>query len=321
MNKKLMLIAIVCCVGLQSNLSMGSEKPAAKKQTWGEWFSSWLTYGRPNERAMGHLKESLPRTTLALLAGGVVNTQYPEAVAIVGRVIQKKIRNIDSLLFGSLYINTIFTLYASFISQFLFYYKTGQLSKTDALLEIKNYLRITLGNQLLYPTRSSKVNVLTDKDEFLAYVDDQDGLLNEVCDQLLREIQTADYSEEQQQDDQKIDAHILELKVNIDHLLLEQQIDALKWIADRQNTVEKMRGYLSLYYRLQNKLEVENKRSLKQKTSGDMSKRADIARSNLAKEKELQAEEQFYQRANGKEEYKKAAEQKELDRLSSIQKR
>jgi len=272
MKKQLILVAIFLCVMLQSNLSWCSGSLQPKKQTWGEWLSSIFTYGRPKERALGQMKEDYPISALGSIAGYAVASKYPQIQSHIEKGVKlnimamQEITGLNSLSLGTIGVSLFFSIYAVAIGRWITLYKTGKFLRTDALLEIKNYLRIAIGNQLLYPTRSSKINVLIKKDEFLEYINDQDDLLNEACRQLIEEINTDDYPEDQENEDKKINKYISNLKVSIDSFpSLESKINALKRMENQQETVEKMRGYLSLYYRLQNKLEVEKKLAPEQK--------------------------------------------------------
>lgn len=150
-----------------------------------------------------------------------------------------------------------------------------------SIQKIKNALGLLIINPLFYPTRSSKINLLTKKDEFFQYVNDPDrdnpkGVLYQACQQLVEEINAAPYSDEQFEEANKIGAHIAQLKNQLNPLdPLETQIKRLEEMQNKQDSIIKMRGFLSLYYRMQNQLEVEKKFKLQQQ---------EIRRGFLAKE-------------------------------------
>ena len=73
-------------------------------------------------------------------------------------------------------------------------YRTGAADRNEAIQKIKGDLLVLVNNPLLYPTRSSKINALLKKDEFLQYVNDQDDLVQESCNQLIQEISAIEYS-------------------------------------------------------------------------------------------------------------------------------
>jgi hypothetical protein len=156
-----------------------------------------------------------------------------------------------------------------------------------SIQKIKNALGLLIINPLFYPTKSSKINLLTKKDEFLQYANDPDkdnpkSVLYQACQQLVEEINAAPYSDEQFAEDNKIGTYIAQLKNNLNPLEpLKGQINQLEKIQNQQDSIIKMRGFLSLYYRMQNQLEVEKKLTLQP---------GEIRREFLAKEKKLTPE-------------------------------
>lgn len=253
MKNRLISFVVVAYMLLQSSGVHGAQGP---KQSWTDWAWS-LMPGRPEE-TKARVKEILPVSAAGAVAGYAAAKTFPKLTERMGSaVFDVMIENVSSSQLGTAILVLDFMVYAQIIREMISYYRTGRPSRADAVQAIKDYLRIAIGNLLFYPTRSSKINVLIKKDEFLEYIDDQDDLLQDACSQLISEIDIPDYPNEQE--DRKIDGYISKLKVNIAHLPLEQQIAELEKIIGTQKTIEEMRGYLSLYYRLKNKLEVEKR--------------------------------------------------------------
>jgi len=147
-------------------------------------------------------------------------------------------------------------------------YGLGSIDKDEAIQKIKEDLLLLINNQLLYPTRSSKINVLLKKDEFIQYVDDQDDVLQDACNQLIDEISALDYSASKKAADETIDARMATLRASlIRGQSLTEQINELETkIGQKQHfDIPEMQAYLSLYFRLKNKQRVEGKLTKEEK--------------------------------------------------------
>jgi len=268
-----MLMLSVVCIGvlLQSTTNICSQN----KQGWRDWFWSNFT---------SKVQETAPTAAGAALGSFVVGQTGSDSIASEYMETLKPIGVTDPYIAyatGAILTIGIFTWIGFAIGEVLKLEKElkdrdlreirsmkGWATILGRIKEIENILRFVIANPLIYPTRSSRINVLLKKDEFLENINDQDDILRDACNQLIREINAVTYSEKQFEEDQKIDSYIMTLRAQIfAQPTLEDQIVALEAMQDQQKTIDQMRGYLSLYYRLKNQLEVEKQLTPEQKTA------------------------------------------------------
>lgn len=248
----LLLITIAFCLAIQLNMSNAGEK-----QGWYDWArSKWTTL--MSSRKLEKSKYILPATVLgSSIASQTLTTAIPsfpmpsletERYADLLSRSNFQIILTTGLLFGAL-AWTIYTIDT--------YYKTGAWSRTEAISQIKNSLRSTLSDPLLYPTRSSKLDTLRTKNEFAQYITDEYGFVQEACAELDREISDIPYSENQKKIDEAIDAKIAEVKETIiNYETLDKQIKILENPSEQLKQtldIPGMQAYLSVYFRLKNK--------------------------------------------------------------------
>ncbi|HEX4069267.1 MAG TPA: hypothetical protein VHX42_04160 [Candidatus Babeliales bacterium] len=250
MKTKLLLIAIALLIGIQLKMTVSSEN-----QSWYDYLrSKWTTL---ISSRLGQLtQEKGPMVAAAGLSSklgsyaGIIPVEYVQWLGIsfpVGLVIIGLVYNIDSIIS---------------------YYQTGSFSKTDAIIKIKGTLAQAISNATLYPTRSSKIHALLKKDEFLQYINDKHGLVQEACAALSQEVSNLPYSDEQKAKDKTIDTAMDKVKKSIiNYETLDDQIAALENQKQNNMDIPAMQAYLSIYFRLKNKQAVESKLSLEEKAS------------------------------------------------------
>jgi hypothetical protein len=252
MKNKLLLffITIALCMAIQLKMNFASEN-----QSWSDYFrSKWAEL--TSSRRVKLLQEKAPLiTAIGLTAklgsyAGVIPTGYIKWLGIsfpITLVIVTLVYNIDSIIS---------------------YYRTGSFSRTDAIIKIKDNLAQAISNVTLYPTRSSKLHALLKKDEFTQYITDEYGLVQEACAELSREISSVPYSEDQRIADRKIDEKMAKFRNTIinQYTTIDDQIVALETLKQNDLDIPAMQAYLSIYFRLKNKQNVENKLSPEEKT-------------------------------------------------------
>ncbi|HEX4068983.1 MAG TPA: hypothetical protein VHX42_02705 [Candidatus Babeliales bacterium] len=235
--RNIIFIIIILILGLQRTRSLSSEK----KQGWWDWFSSKL---------------SASKTTEVMKQRALI-----KAIELAAQ---------HSGIESHLIINSMDLLLAlkEDISEIILSYLNNSIDQNDAIKKIKEDLLLLINNQLLYPTRSSKINVLLKKDEFLQYVNDQDNLVQDACNQLIKEISNLDYSATKKSADEAIDTRVATLKAAIIHgQSLTEQIHELETKIDQKQhfDIPEMQAYLSFYFRLKNKEKVEGKLTKEEK--------------------------------------------------------
>jgi hypothetical protein len=252
MKNKLLLI-VAFSLGMQSNISFASEPST---QSWGDWFRSKFAATR---QAVAEKAPSVGATTAGVMA--TAGYLEPALRSILPRNYL--------LLAGS--FGLIYSTLGLAIDAYISRYQQGSDSKTVTINNIKNDLTIAIANPLLYPTRSSKLHALLKKDEFLQYINDQDGLVEQACNQVIKEINAMPYSNTQKELDKIIDDKMAEARVIIAHgNTLQAKIKLLEdYCKEPLSTFDfpEMQAYLSVYFRLKNKQDVESKLSPEEKAS------------------------------------------------------
>jgi len=243
MNSRTLFIILVLYPGLSINMAFGSEN----KQGWLDWFLSKLA-------SSSTVSVAVEKAKAKTIAKGI-----------------KLAGEFSGMDFDI--ITDIFDLFFAFredIGSIISSYQIGSIDQNEAIEKIKNDLFIIVNNQLLYPTRSSKIHALLKKDEFLQYVNDQDNLVENACNQLIQKISALDYSETKKATDKVIDDKMAILRAAIIHgqSLTEQIQELEKNINQKQHfDIPEMQAYLSMYFRLKNKLNVEGKLTKEEKES------------------------------------------------------
>ena len=251
-NKAFIIVA--GCLILASSINFTSEN-----QSWYDYFrSKWsqLTGSRTAQRAVKPLAAaSLAYTTQTIGPGLMIGTGQTLGLT------NWQAESPWSYRFG--YLPIAFIWLTATIAAIKFYREP--ISKIN---KIKEALTIVLSNPLLYPTRSSKLHALLKKDEFLGYIEDKDGLVQEACNELIDEINKAKCTDAQKKADAAIDKQMSEIRNMLkQYVTLDEQINALETQQYTTNIPAGMQAYLSLYFRLKNKQAVENKLSSKEKAS------------------------------------------------------
>lgn len=241
MNGKAFFIVAVFCIGMWLNISFCSEN----QSDWFGWLRSKLTSARSSKVASIVQQKALAEAiTLASTYAGIESTIITDVVSLFSALLE----DIEPIISS---------------------YRTGSVDRDEAIRKIKEDVLILINNALLYPTRSSKINALLKKDEFLQYTNDQDDLVQEACNQLIREISAIDYSEAKKTADEAVDAKMATLRaaIIIHGQLLTKQIHELEVkLAQTQHfDIPEMQAYLSLYFRLKNKQKVERKLTIEEK--------------------------------------------------------
>jgi len=254
MNNKTFWVIIILCLGLQmpnfggEKRNFDSEKKhfsSGKRQSWWDWLRSKWEGSSVVSVATAKVKAKALAKTIKL-----------------------------AVRFSGLKSNTVMDIVDLFLAfledmePILSSYRMGSIDKDEAMEKIKEDLFVMINNQLLYPTRSSKINALLKKDEFLQYVNDQEDLLQDACNQLIEEISALDYSATKKAADDAIDARMATIRSAIIRgQSLTEQINELETkIGQKQHfDIPEMQAYLSLYFRLKNKQRVEGKLTKEEK--------------------------------------------------------
>lgn len=238
MNKKAFSILILLCLSLQMNMIFSA-------QGWWDWLRS--------------------KWEKSSVATAIIEKAKAKAFA-KGRKFAIKYSGMKPNQIMD--ILDLFWAFTEDIQSIISWYKTGSIDQDEAIETIKNDLFIIVNNQLLYPTRSSKINALLKKDEFLQYIDDQDNLLQDACNKLIEEIVALNYSESKKETDKAIDARLATLKaIIVRGQSITEQIKLLETTIDQKQhfDIPEMQAYLSLYFRLKNKQNVEGKLTKEEK--------------------------------------------------------
>ena len=239
MKNKAFLV-IILCLGLQMP-NFASEK----KQSW--W--NWLRAKWEGSKVVSVTTEKAKMKAIAGAMALAVQYSWIESHLIM-----------DGIHLLLALVEDIQTIISS--------YGLGSIDKDEAIKKIKEDLLLLINNQLLYPTRSSKINALLKKDEFLQYMNDQDDLLQDACNQLIGEISALEYSATKRAADEAIDLRMATLRASIIRgQSLTEQINELETkIGQKQHfDIPEMQAYLSLYFRLKNKQRVEGKLTKEEK--------------------------------------------------------
>lgn len=142
----------------------------------------------------------------------------------------------------------------------------ASIDRKSKINTIKEDLSIFLLDNSLYPTRSSKINALLKKDEFIEYIEDEDGMLSEASNRLMKKLFSKDRrSERKRKKEEKIDGYISTLNKLILGLTLKEQVALLRETPPITITPEESVGYVSLYNRLKNRLRLEKMLSPEQR--------------------------------------------------------
>jgi hypothetical protein len=239
---KAFFIVIILCVGLGLNFSLCSKN----KQDWFNWFRSKLASITSSKTAKVIVKKKIMAVPLNLASAysGIESKMLSDVV-------------------------TLFLALVEDIGPIIASYRTGSVDRDEAIQKIKADLLLVVNNPLLYPTRSSKINALLKKDEFLQYMNDQDDLVQESCNQLIEEISAIDYATTKKTADKVIDLRLATLKAMVYGQSLPNQLKTLEaWLKQPIHfDVPQMQAYLSLYFRIKNKQNVEGKLTIEEKTS------------------------------------------------------
>jgi hypothetical protein len=243
MKNKSILFVVALCAGLQVNMGFASQN-----QSWPDWF--WAKFATAKKTAAENPKLEGP-----LLVG---------SYALAASRLVPGFEN--SRIFLGVGIGVLVPTLVDFCM------KLSAKLKTEATkTKIKNVIAQLIDNSVLYPTRSSKFHALLKKDEFLQYIDDKDGLIQEICAELSNEINSVPYGDQRTLDG-VIDKKMAEFrKIIMNHVTLEDQIKALDELLKKQprlvDDVPTMQAFVSIYFRLKNKQAVESKLSSEERAS------------------------------------------------------
>ncbi len=244
---------ITCCLLLASSINFTSEN-----QSWYDYFRSKLaqvTGSSTAKRTMQPLAvASLAYTTQNIGPGLMVSAG--QTLGLIQSAASPWTYSFGSLPMAFIWLTATIAAYKLY---------KDPINKKN---KIKEALTAVLSNPLLYPTRSSKLYAFLKKDEFLGYIEDQDGFVQEACNELIEEINKTRYTDAQKKSDAAIDKQSSEIRNMLkQYVTLDEQINALETQRYTTHIPADMQAYLSLYFRLKNKQMVENKLSSKEKAS------------------------------------------------------
>ena len=148
-------------------------------------------------------------------------------------------------------------------------FKYGMTTRVEAAMSAKYYLDdFFIKNNEFYPTRSSKINALVKKDEFVDYVYDEHGILQEACEKVLDTLAADNRTEEQRNNESEIDTMISTIKGKVStEYTLESKLAALDRLKFGELSGNLMKAFNSVKFRLQNQLEVEKQLSPEEKAA------------------------------------------------------
>jgi hypothetical protein len=281
---------------------------ASQGQGWGNWF--WTKLGLHPGKA----------TKRAARAGRLGGWAASATLAGLSKVKEEKL-GIQDLLFvaGVSSVTMLGYFLMDTIARTMTLYNKDNITKADAIEIIENDLMIGIGNSLLCPTRNSKIDLLEKRNEVLKDTKVENAFLDEICSKLIEKINAAHYPKDQEIEDREVDRYISDLKISIVDLPLPEQMFTLKGLEGEQKTIYQMRAYLSVYYRLENRLKIEKESILKQRAQNVTLPQITLEQQFKKEQKEEQERRKMYQeeldRLEAAAAKKKEMHLKEINRL------
>lgn len=303
MKNKLLLffVAITLCTAIQLKISFASEN-----QSWSDYFRSKWTQFTKSPRAQALAVAPLAYSVQKVGPGIIVGTsQILGLTTWANSPWTYSFDNVPTALIWLIATISAIKLYRQPVDTKLTPEELAEQEKHNKINQMKEAVKIIIHNPLLYPTRSSKLHALLQRDEFEQYINDKDGLFQKACNELIEEINKIEYTEA----DKAIDEQMSKIRNMLkQYVTLDEQIKALESKEYSANIPEGMRAYLSVYYRLTNKQNVENQLSQEEKTSRQAwAKKA-------AKAKGFLESEDYHQKLQKK--YKENSEKESLERIA-----
>ncbi len=129
------------------------------------------------------------------------------------------------------------------IHQIFAYYHAKDLTKEAAINAVQDLILMQLVNQFIYPTRTTKINALLKKNEFLLNRKDVDDIVSLACNQIIENISKTPYTT----DDQPIDLAINKLNAELlQFSTIEAKINYVKGLNFYENATIENIGQLLL---------------------------------------------------------------------------
>jgi hypothetical protein len=164
--------------------------------------------------------------------------------------------NFEELIFNNNENNNTLNTTDAF-SAFLIDKKLTQVgigNNNAAQQKIKQYLNVSINDEIVNPTAKTKINTLASKEGFLGHITDNDTLLESSCKALIEEIAARTCSPTQKIKADKIDKIIDRIKKNL---------KSRQSMHEQVTEIEKSEGflfakaYISVYLKLQHQITME----------------------------------------------------------------
>ena len=278
MKNKLILIVVVIGFGLQTNSIICSEK-----RTWWDRLMSFAFLNEePSTKQKAMFDANVGKESLWNQAAMKVE-KYKElgkagvaagTITGVGGALFSPFSQAQWSMPANMFANFVAFSFVGVIlavnlHKIVSLFKHGMTTRVEAAMSAKYYLDdFFIKNDVFYPTRSSKINALVKKDEFVDYVYDAHGILQEACEKVLDTLAADNRTEEQRNNESEIDTMISTIKGKIStEYTLEGKLSALDRLKFNEFSGNLMKAFDSVKFRLQNQLEVEKQLSSEEKAS------------------------------------------------------
>jgi len=221
MSKKSILLIMVVLGGLQSNVSFGSESSSTQPaQSWSSWFknipSTWWDWRK--KQADQYTLHAVPAAVGVGAFFGInelirANAQNLNLAAWV-LANSPTMQNIDWEWNDKRIWGPAVAAFAGvvLVENILAYYRRKDIAREQAVVLMKKSISEQIFNDMMYPTRTAKLNALLKKDEFLVKEKDEDGILDQACNELIQEINQVKYDKDK---DVAVDRQISSIKADL----------------------------------------------------------------------------------------------------------
>jgi hypothetical protein len=121
-------------------------------------------------------------------------------------------------------------IYTYVITKISAYYRAKDITREQAVSQVRDAISFVLSDSMAYPTRSSKIHALLKKNEFIGSgMEDVDGIVAQACAELSKQIAAVKVSPEQMQADKLVDAEMSKIRRSlVSEGTLEEQIATAK---------------------------------------------------------------------------------------------
>jgi len=279
-----------------------------QSQSWGDWLSSragraWsaaksasgraaqMVRNVPSRLRQGSADKSLTKAgaVVGLIATGAVgktilgestgqafgllaDLDFTRLITLLGgNYASLSLQDRDFVEVMSLSGLTIFATYAV-IDQIMASYFKEEISREQAVQEAKRVITLSLSNSVVYPTRTTRINALLKKNEFLAdkIQDYSDDIIAQACNELIEDIAKVPYNEMEDADVDKeintingqlLKGSTLSERVEIlDNIMIEDvKFETVSELI-RIESIPRVRAIKSIFLRLQKQMVVETSR-------------------------------------------------------------